>query len=141
VYDCCTAFYSSKLPDANGTPIDLSALRGQQVVINFWATWCPPCRREMPVLAEAQRLYPQVTFVFANQGEGAGEVHTFLASQTLQLDNVLLDSGGRLGQLVGSRALPTTLFYDAEGRQVGSHLGELSSASLARALETLKTDE
>ena len=95
----------------------------------------------MPVLAEAQRLYPRVTFVFANQGEGAGEVRTFLASQTLQLDNVLLDSGGRLGQLVGSRALPTTLFYDAEGRQVGSHLGELSSASLARALENLKTDE
>lgn len=129
------------LRDVQGRSVMLREHLGQPMVINLWATWCPPCRREMPVLAEAQRLYPQVTFVFANQGEGAGEVRTFLASQTLQLDNVLLDSGGRLGQLVGSRALPTTLFYDAEGRQVGSHLGELSSASLARALETLKTDE
>ena len=46
----------------------------------------------------------------------------------------------RLGQQVGSTALPTTIFFDAEGRQVGSHLGELSSASLARALENLRED-
>jgi len=53
---------------------------------------------------------------------------------------VLLDSGGRLGQQVGSQALPTTLFYDAEGRQVGSHLGELSRASLTRALKQLNEE-
>ena len=129
------------LRDVQGQSVVLREQLGQPMVINLWATWCPPCRREMPVLAEAQREHPGVTFVFANQGEGAGEVSAFLTSQALQLDNVLLDSGGRLGQLVGSRALPTTLFYDAEGRQVGSHLGELSRASLARALETLKTDQ
>lgn len=129
------------LRDVQGQSVELREKLGQPMVINLWATWCPPCRREMPVLAEAQRQYPGVTFVFANQGEGAGEVSAFLASQQLQLDNVLLDSGGRLGQLVGSRALPTTLFYDAEGRQVGSHLGELSRASLARALETLRTEQ
>jgi thiol:disulfide interchange protein len=62
----------------------------------------------------------------------------FLDAAGLNLQNVLLDSDGRLGQHVGSMALPTTLFYDADGRQVGSHLGELSRASLARALEQLE---
>ena len=126
------------LRDVQGQPLELREKLGRPMVINLWATWCPPCRREMPVLAEAQRAHPGVTFVFANQGEGAGEVSAYLASQALQLDNVLLDSDGALGQLVGSRALPTTLFYNAEGRLLGSHLGELSRASLARALEAVK---
>lgn len=128
------------LRDVQGQPLELREKLGRPMVINLWATWCPPCRREMPVLAEAQRAHPGVTFVFANQGEGAGEVSAYLASQALQLDNVLLDSDGALGQLVGSRALPTTLFYDAEGRLLGSHLGELSRASLARALEAVKEE-
>jgi hypothetical protein len=94
----------------------------------------------MPVLAEAQAREQDTLFLFVNQGEGSGEIERFFATQELALDNVLLDSGGRLGQHVGSTALPTTLFYDAEGRQVGSHLGELSRASLARALEVLKEE-
>ncbi|HAQ27862.1 MAG TPA: peroxiredoxin, partial [Pseudomonas sp.] len=110
---------------------------GKPLVVNLWATWCPPCRREMPVLAEAQRTESDVTFLFVNQGEGERVIADFLDTEGLGLENVLLDTGGRLGQHVGSTALPTTLFYDAEGRQVGSHLGELSRASLARALERL----
>ncbi|MNL85340.1 hypothetical protein D3C87_2136160 [compost metagenome] len=51
---------------------------------------------------------------------------------------MLFDSGGQLAQKVGSMALPTTLFYNAEGRLVGSHLGELSRASLSHALQSLE---
>ena len=94
----------------------------------------------MPVLAEAQRNESDVTFLFVNQGEGERVIADFLSAEGLGLENVLLDTGGRLGQHIGSSALPTTLFYDAEGRQVGSHLGELSRASLARALEKLKVN-
>lgn len=126
------------LTDSQGAPVALQDYRGKPLVINLWATWCPPCRREMPVLAEAQRNEPGVTFLFVNQGEGVGEVQRFLDGQSLDLRNVLLDASGQLGQQVGSRALPTTLFYDADGRQLGSHLGELSHASLARALEVLR---
>lgn len=128
------------LRDANGAPVQLEDFLGKPLVINLWATWCPPCRREMPVLAEAQANNPQTTFLFVNQGEGESLIRDFLGNTGLQLDNVLLDSGGRLGQQVGSQALPTTLFYDAEGRQVGSHLGELSRASLARALKQLNEE-
>jgi thiol-disulfide isomerase/thioredoxin len=126
------------LRDSSGAPVALQDYRGKPLVINLWATWCPPCRREMPVLAEAQARKQALTFLFVNQGEGADEIRRFLDAAGLNLQNVLLDSDGRLGQQVGSMALPTTLFYDADGRQVGSHLGELSRASLARALEQLE---
>ncbi|MEG3012753.1 MAG: TlpA family protein disulfide reductase, partial [Pseudomonas sp.] len=73
--------------------------------------------------------------LFVNQAESMQSVSTYLATQGLNLDNVLFDASGRLGQAVGSMALPTTLFYQADGRLINSHLGELSQASLARAME------
>ena len=76
-----------------------------------------------------------MTFLFVNQAESMQSVSTYLATQGLNLDNVLFDASGRLGQAVGSMALPTTLFYQADGRLINSHLGELSDASLARAME------
>lgn len=111
---------------------------GRPLVVNLWATWCPPCRREMPVLAAAQQQVPGVNFVFANQGEYAETVQKFLATSQLSLGNVLLDPGKKLGQQLGSMALPTTLFYDASGRLVDTHLGALSSASLASKLMRLQ---
>lgn len=134
---------STRLPDLSfrneqGEPVALHDFAGKPLVINLWATWCPPCRREMPVMAHAQRERPDVTFLFVNQRESDGVVATFFATQRLALGNVLLDAGGQLGQHVGSGALPTTLFFDAEGRQVGSHLGELSHASLSHALKQIE---
>ena len=116
--------------------MQLSSYQGGPLVINLWATWCPPCRREMPVLQKAQTQNQDVTFLFVNQGESMQSVSTFLETQGLNLNNVLFDSGGQLGQKVGSMALPTTLFYSPQGRLLSSHLGELSEASLARALES-----
>lgn len=122
-----------------GEPTDLAATaKGKPMVVNLWATWCPPCRREMPVLAAAQQQETGVTFVFANQGEGAATAQRYLGGSALSLANVLLDSGAELGRAIGSTALPTTLFYDANGRLVDTHLGELSAASLASKLEKLR---
>lgn len=90
----------------------------------------------MPVLENAQKQRPDVTFLFVNQAESMQSVSTYLATQGLNLDNVLFDASGRLGQAVGSMALPTTLFYQPDGRLINSHLGELSQASLARAMES-----
>lgn len=128
------------LQDRDGRPVRLEDYQGQPLVVNLWATWCPPCRREMPVLASAAQRHADVLFLFVNQGEDAETVRHYLAKEGLSLGHVLLDGGTRLGQRVGSRALPTTLFFDAEGRQVGSHLGELSQASLVQALGVLKRD-
>ena len=135
LYDKGTQLPDMALRNANGESVQLSSYNGGPLVINLWATWCPPCRREMPVLQNAQHQHEDVTFLFVNQGESMQSVSTFLETQGLNLSNVLFDSGGQLGQKVGSMALPTTLFYNAEGRLLASHLGELSQASLARALE------
>lgn len=126
------------LHDLDGRAVALTELRGQPLVVNLWASWCPPCRREMPVLLAARQSEPGVRFLLVNQGEGAAEVAAFLARQGIDTRDVLLDSGSQLGREAGSRALPTTLFYDADGRLRHSHLGELSPASLKHALRFIR---
>ncbi|MCG7200162.1 TlpA family protein disulfide reductase [Marinobacter pelagius] len=124
------------LTDLNEQPVSLADIaRSQPVVVNLWATWCPPCIREMPVLEEAQQRYPGINFVFANQGEHPETIRKFLNEQNLHLDHVLSDRPGSFGRVVGSQGLPTTLFYNAKGNLVDTHIGELSHASLARSLE------
>ena len=122
-----------------GASTNLAALAdGKPMVVNLWASWCPPCRREMPVLAAAQQRETGVRFVFVNQGEEGATAQRYLSAGRLDLANVLLDPGAALGREVGSGALPTTLFYDANGRLIDTHLGELSAASLASKLNSLR---
>ena len=135
-----TALPKVSLTTLAGEPADLAKLAaGKPMVVNLWATWCPPCRREMPLLAAAQKQEPEMRFVFANQGEDGMTAQRFLTDARLELDNVLLDSGARFGREVGSMGLPTTLFYDAGGRLVDTHLGQLSTASLASKLNQLRS--
>jgi len=126
------------LVDMQGQPAPLAGFAGKPVVINLWATWCGPCRREMPVLAAAQQAHPQVQFVFANQGETGEEVAAYLASERMLLDNVLLDDASKVMQQTGARALPTTLFFGADGRLRNVHMGELSRATLETRLRELQ---
>ena len=130
---------TARLTTLAGESVDLATLAaGQPLVVNLWASWCPPCRREMPVLAAAQQRESGVRFVFANQGEDAAPVLRYLANNRLKLSQVVFDPSAALGSAVGSSALPTTLFYDATGRLVATHLGELSAASLASKLQSLR---
>ncbi|WP_342780073.1 prolipoprotein diacylglyceryl transferase family protein [Pistricoccus aurantiacus] len=125
--------------DGRGTDlVTLHESTGEPMVVNLWATWCPPCRREMPLLGKAQRREDAVTFVFVNQGESSSRVRVYLNEESLGLDNVLLDPPLALGERVGAMGMPTTLFYDARGQLVDTHFGELSRATLARGLEQLR---
>ena len=92
----------------------------------------------MPVLAAAQKQETRVNFIYVNQGEDAATAQQYMSQGQLNLANVLLDSGAEFGRAVGSAGLPTTLFYDASGRLVDTHLGELSAASLASKLARLR---
>jgi thiol-disulfide isomerase/thioredoxin len=122
-----------------GEPTDLAQqAAGKPMVVNLWATWCPPCRREMPVLAAAQKKETEIRFVFADQGEDATTVQRYLGETKLDLANVLLDADGAIGKEVGAMGLPTTLFYNAEGRLVDTHVGALSDATLASKLDRLR---
>ncbi|MGY3040927.1 thiol-disulfide isomerase/thioredoxin [Rhodanobacter sp. TND4EL1] len=125
------------ISDLDGKQVPLGTLRGQPTVINLWATWCGPCRREMPVLAEAQHAMPQVRFVFADQGESAAAVKQFMQAQGITLDNVLIDGNLQLSHYYNVRGYPTTLFLDSDGRLRDLHMGELSRATLAERLQRI----
>lgn len=126
------------LQDLAGEPVALQQFAGRPVVLNLWATWCPPCRREMPVLAAAQQRHPEVHFVFANQGESAQQVRAYLIRDRLALRHVLLDARGEVARAFGQRGLPTTLFFDARGQLVDMRVGELSQATLSERLARLR---
>ncbi|MCA1770651.1 MAG: TlpA family protein disulfide reductase [Halomonas sp.] len=129
------------LTTLEGKPIDLPTLAArdaQPMVVNLWATWCPPCRREMPVFEQAQQEENDITFAFVNQGEDVALVNRFLDHESLTLNNVLLDARNALGDATGAMAMPTTLYYNAEGRLVDTHFGELSRATLQRGLDRLR---
>lgn len=134
-----------RLPDItlqalDGRPVNVTDFVGAPVVVNLWATWCPPCQREMPVLAEAQRKNAGITFLFADQGESAAVVRPYLSARVPLLRNVLLDSAGQLPVHVGSQALPVTLFFSANGVLTGKHVGALSEAQLAQELARLQAE-
>lgn len=131
---------SLALVKLDGSPTDLVHFRGKPMVVNLWATWCPPCVREMPVLHRAQVANPAVNFVFINQGETAQRVAPWLSARRLPLRNVLLDSKGEALAAFNQRGLPTTLFFDAEGRLVGTRTGELSEATLVEKLRSISAE-
>ena len=114
----------------DATPVLPASFLGKPVVVNLWATWCPPCQREMPILEQAQRDHPGITVLMINQGEDAQAVRAFLEQKGLRFDHVLLDRTLRAMKTYGSRGLPTTLFFDANGNLVESHMGEISAARL-----------
>lgn len=128
---------SLALVNLQGATVDLAEFKGKPMVVNLWATWCPPCVREMPVLHQAQANNPAVNFVFINQGESAQRVGGWLDARKLSLRNVLLDGKGQALDALNQRGLPTTLFFDAKGRLVSARTGELSEATLAEQLRLL----
>jgi thiol-disulfide isomerase/thioredoxin len=121
-----------------GGRLDLAALRGKPVLINLWASWCGPCVREMPMLADAQRERPDVQFVFLNQGEAPAVVAKWLASQRLTLRHVAIDEQRQASAVFKQAGYPTTLLFDGSGRLVAKRTGELSQPALEAMLGRLR---
>ena len=109
--------------------------RDRPVVLNLWATWCPPCRREMPMMTELAANTPGVDFVFANQGDSNGQILGFRTREGLPLDGMVRDPQSRLMSALGAFGLPTTMVFDAEGRLVAAQAGEVSRAALTGMIE------
>lgn len=124
---------------ADGAVQTLPSLgRGQLRVINLWASWCGPCRQEMPIFAALQGSEDDVQFLFVNQGESVQDVRAYLQSAKLSLQGVWLDPSSALGPAVGVAGLPATLFVNAEGQIVERHFGVLSEPALKARLRTLR---
>ncbi len=107
---------------------------GRPAVLNLWATWCPPCRREMPMMAELARAHPDVDFLFANQGEGRQAIEAYLRQSGVEIDTILLDSFNSLSRHYAALGLPATLFINPDGTLSTSHLGEISREALSDAI-------
>ncbi len=112
------------LKDLDGRSHRLSDYRGQAVVLNFWATWCPPCRREMPSMERAwQRLQKKGAVILAvDVGEDLDTVYTFLADIPVSFP-LLLDEDAEIVSRFPIRGLPTTYVVDPSGHLVYQAVG------------------
>ena len=104
------------LPARGGNSVSLAALRGRVVMINFWATWCGPCRAEMPALAEIQTQYASrgVIVIGVNQREDAGSIRRYLDSIGVDFP-IALDPTGESNRQYRVLGLPTTYLIDRQG--------------------------
>lgn len=115
----------------DGALVRLSELRGRAVVLNFWATWCQPCRAEMPLLDDRSRTLAERGLVVlgANFDEPEEDVRAFRDELGLTFP-LLLDPGGEIQSLYRVIGYPTTYFIDADGMIRAVHLGVMDEAQL-----------
>ncbi|MBU0752950.1 MAG: TlpA family protein disulfide reductase [Gammaproteobacteria bacterium] len=104
-----------RLADADGRSVDLAAYRGRVVLVNFWATWCPPCRKEFPSLARVKKLFKPAEFevLAVNVGEDPDTVFSFAGNAEFPL---LFDRDSKAMAAWPVKGLPTTLLVDRQGR-------------------------
>lgn len=133
------ALPSSSVTTFNGNTTTFQTLaQGKPLVINLWASWCPPCRREMPLLVEAQKRNKDIAFVFLNEDNDPDEALFFANQMKVPTDRIVGDSSNGLMRMFGARVLPTTLYYSKDGKLVATHVGGLSAATLASDLSKIK---
>lgn len=117
--------------------VDVTSLRGNVVLINFWATWCGPCRLEMPVFQQYHERYgDRLKILAVNADETPEEVRAFVDELGFTFD-VLLDPGQQVGDLYRVRVFPTTFLVDEEGTVRVQHLGIMDESQLTNYLEDL----
>ena len=126
------------LTQLDNQPVTLSHLRGKPAIINFWATWCPPCRRELPALQAAYNAHQdEVGFVAVDVKENQAQVEAFVAELGLTFP-IALDTDGQVADVIYEvRGIPTTLFIDANGVVAARHVGPLDEAAINNYLTPL----
>ena len=127
-------FWSQSFETPDGKPVQMSALKGRPLLVNFWATWCPPCVKELPMLSEfAAKQGAQGIQVVGLAVDKSEAVQRFLQRQPVQFPVGIAMQGGlgltrTLGNLQGG--LPFTVLFDSQGQVRQRKIGELSSEDL-----------
>ena len=129
------------LATIEGDAVSLAERDGRPMVLNLWASWCPPCRREMPMMAEVAAGLNDMDMVFANQGEAVGTIVGYLGEQELSLPTVVTDPVHALMAHYEVPGLPATLFIRNDGTMQSAHLGEISRAQLLSEIDRLRSAE
>ena len=110
----------------DGGSVTLEAFRGKIVLLNFWATWCPPCVQELPALDRVQARFGGERFTVVPVSTdmlGASALRTFYRRHGIEHLPIFRDERGRLAKAMGVQGLPTTFVLDTDGSVIGTHTG------------------
>lgn len=126
------------LNDLEGNEVTLSDLRGKAVFLNFWASWCPPCKSEMP---DIEQLYQEtkdtdLVIVTINSGEGVTVAKRFMEKNNYTF-MVLDDHKGVVSEMYRVMALPTSLFIDKNGSLIETHYGAMNIDTMREYVELI----
>ena len=130
---------SQSFPDTQGAAVSLSRWAGRPVVANFWATWCPPCVKEMPELDALHKKYPSVQFVGLGV-DTAVNIRAFMHKVHVSYPLLVTGHDGiQLMRDLGNQAggLPFTVVFDAKGRQIDRVLGQIKPTQFERVIQGL----
>jgi cytochrome c biogenesis protein CcmG/thiol:disulfide interchange protein DsbE len=134
--DRAPAFRLSDVRDASGS-VSLQDFEGRPVVLNFWASWCVPCRKEMPALQEvSEEVQDRIAFVGINHQDSRGDALKFLDETGVRFP-AGYDPEGATAAAYGLYGMPTTIFISPDGRILERHRGEINESQLRRELERL----
>lgn len=130
------------LADLDGNPVALSELRGQVLLINLWATWCPPCRAEMPAIQAVHDDFAAQGFevLAVNVREDPATVARYMQQNNLSFP-ALLDSQGQVAADYRARVFPSSFFVDRNGIVRAVYLGPMSRSIIAGTVSQLLSEE
>ena len=128
--------------DDNGNAVNLSDFSGKPVVVNFWATWCPPCRAELPAFQEAYHTDGDtITFMMVNLTDGSNDtvdgVRQFISENDYDFP-IYYDEAQSAATAYGVYSIPMTLFITSDGKLQNYHIGAMDSETLQSYLDQLK---
>jgi len=126
------------LSDASGNPVTLSDFRGKVVLLNFWATWCPPCKVETPWFIELQQTYGDQHFVVlavSVDEDGWESVKPYIDENGINYRVMI--GNATMAAMYGVKSLPTTLIIDKSGRIASTHFGLVSKSEYSAGIERL----
>ncbi len=133
-------FMAASFNDLAGKPQAIKQWQGKPLVVNYWATWCGPCRQEMPELVELQKKYQGKVQFIGIAVDDVAPVSVFIKQYKVQFPTLI--GGNKAMEMMRSEGnlqggLPFTVIYDAKGKKVVTELGRLSKSKLDQQLKAL----
>jgi cytochrome c biogenesis protein CcmG/thiol:disulfide interchange protein DsbE len=122
-----------------GEPVSLADYRGTPVVLNFWASWCPPCREELPALEQLAQAHSEVVVVGVNYQDSVSGARELQQEIGFSFPSIA-DLYGEIGSGLGLQGMPTTYFLDAEHRVAGVIVGGTDLAGFEEGIELIAED-